>query len=171
MPARAASAAWRRGPAASGPHRAPRLPEIRCSCPGSLLTGANRRNERSPGEDDGILTAEELSTLDLAGLDWAVLSACRTGVGEVADGEGVFGLRRALRIAGARSVITSLWPVGDVTTQQWMVALYRARLVDRRSTAESVRAASLAVLRDRRARGLGTSPITWGAFLAAGDWR
>ena len=138
---------------------------------GLALTGANRRNERSPGEDDGILTAEELSTLDLAGLEWAVLSACRTGVGEVADGEGVFGLRRALRIAGARSVITSLWPVGDVTTQQWMVALYRARLVDRRSTAEAVRAASLAVLRDRRARGLGTSPITWGAFLAAGDWR
>ena len=62
---------------------------------GLVLAGANRRSEAGTQQDDGILTAEEIAALDLAGVRWAVLSACETGVGEVRAGEGVFGLRRA----------------------------------------------------------------------------
>jgi CHAT domain-containing protein len=65
----------------------------------------------------------------------------------------------------------SLWSVEDQATRQWMRALYEARLNDRLDTAESVRAASLRVLRDRRAKGLSTHPFYWAAFVAAGDWR
>jgi CHAT domain-containing protein len=137
---------------------------------GLALAGANRREEAGPNEEDGIATAEEIAALDLTGTEWAVLSACETGVGEVRAGEGVFGLRRAFQVAGARTLIMSLWSVEDEATREWMRALYEARLRDRRDTAESVRAASLRVLRDRRARGGSTHPFYWGAFVAAGDW-
>ncbi len=120
---------------------------------------------------DGILTAEEVVGLNLQGTEWAVLSACDTGLGEIRAGEGVFGLRRAFQIAGVRTVIMSLWSVDDQATRQWMHALYKGRLEDKRSTADAIRNASLTVLRDRRARGLSTHPFYWGAFVAAGDWR
>ena len=137
---------------------------------GLALAGANRRAQATSG-DDGVLTAEEASAMDLSGVDWAVLSACETGVGEVRAGEGVFGLRRAFQIAGARTVIMSLWAVDDAATVRWMNALYDARFRQGHATAESVREASLAAIRDRRAHGLSTHPFTWGAFVAAGDWR
>ena len=73
-------------------------------------TGAPRPGRN---EDDGILTAEEVASLNLEGVEWAVLSACDTGLGEIKAGEGVFGLRRAFQIAGARTVIMSLWSVDD----------------------------------------------------------
>ena len=66
--------------------------------------------------------------LDLQGTEWAVLSACETGLGEIKAGEGVFGLRRAFQIAGARTVIMSLWSVEDRATRTWMRALYEGRL-------------------------------------------
>ena len=138
---------------------------------GLALAGANLRAEAQAGEDDGILTAEEIASLDLSGVEWAVLSACETGVGDVRAGEGVFGLRRAFQVAGARTVIMSLWSVDDEATRQWMTALYRARLERKQGTAECVRDASLAVLRDRRERGLSTHPFHWAGFVAAGDWR
>jgi CHAT domain-containing protein len=138
---------------------------------GLALAGANRREEAGPDEEDGILTAEEIASLDLSGVEWAVLSACETGVGEVRAGEGVFGLRRAFQVAGARTLIMSLWSVEDEATRAWMKALYEARLRERLDTAESVRAASLKVLADRRARGESTHPFYWGAFVAVGDWR
>jgi CHAT domain-containing protein len=138
---------------------------------GLALAGANRRNEAGPNEEDGILTAEEIASLDLSGVEWAVLSACETGVGEVRAGEGVFGLRRAFQVAGARTLIMSLWSVEDEATRAWMGYLYRARLEEKKDTAESVRAASLAVLEERRAKGESTHPFYWGAFVAAGDWR
>ena len=71
---------------------------------GLALAGANRRASTSTDEDDGILTAEEVASLDLEGVEWAVLSACDTGIGEVKAGEGVFGLRRAFQVAGASTV-------------------------------------------------------------------
>ncbi len=76
-------------------------------------------------QDDGILTAEEIARLNLQGIGWAVLSACDTGLGEIKAGEGVFGLRRAFQVAGARTVIMSLWSVEDRSAMQWMRALYR----------------------------------------------
>jgi CHAT domain-containing protein/Tfp pilus assembly protein PilF len=137
---------------------------------GLALAGANRRGDAGPGVEDGILTAEEITALDLAGVEWAVLSACETGVGEIVAGEGVFSLRRAFQIAGARSVIMSLWPVDDASTTAWMANLYRRRLRDRLSTAQAVRQASLDVLRQRRERGRSTHPLYWAGFVGAGDW-
>jgi CHAT domain-containing protein len=138
---------------------------------GLAFAGANQRSRAKPDQEDGILTAEEISAMNLRGTEWAVLSACDTGLGEVKAGEGVFGLRRAFQIAGVRTVIMSLWSVEDEATRQWMRALYDARLNERLDTAESVRAASLRVLRDRRSKRLSTHPFHWGAFVSAGDWR
>jgi CHAT domain-containing protein/tetratricopeptide (TPR) repeat protein len=138
---------------------------------GLILAGANRRLESRPGEDDGVLTAEEVAALDLEGVEWAVLSGCDTGVGVVDAGEGVLGLRRAFRVAGVRTTIMSLWPVHDQATREWMRALYVHRLDDRLDTAEAVRRATRDVLAARRARGDSTHPFYWGAFIAAGDWR
>ena len=72
-----------------------------------------------------MLTAEEVAALNLNGVEWAVLSGCDTGVGEVRAGEGVFGLRRAFQVAGARTVIMSLWPVEDQATVRWMTDALR----------------------------------------------
>ena len=138
---------------------------------GLILAGANHRNATAPDQEDGVLTAEEVAALDLNGVEWAVLSGCDTGVGEVRAGEGVFGLRRAFQAAGARTVIMSLWPVEDQTTREWMTTLYRARLTRKLSTASAVREAGLALLRGRRTRGLSAHPFYWAAFVAAGDWR
>jgi CHAT domain-containing protein len=137
---------------------------------GLALAGANRRAAAGPDDEDGILTAEEVSALNLDGVEWVVLSACDTGLGEIRAGEGVFGLRRAFQVAGARTVIMSLWPVDDDATRVWMRALYRNRLQKHLNTAEAMRAASLGVLRERRARGQSTHPFYWAGFVAAGDW-
>jgi CHAT domain-containing protein len=138
---------------------------------GLALSGFNRRAEAPRNADDGVLTAEEVASLDLSGVEWAVLSACDTGLGDVAAGEGVIGLQRAFRIAGARTLIMSLWSVPDVETREWMKALYEARLGRGLDTPTSVRHASLAVLQHRRERGLSDQPFTWGAFVASGDPR
>ena len=137
---------------------------------GLAFAGANRRASAKPEETDGILTAEEIAGINLEGVDWAVLSACDTGVGEIKVGEGVFGLRRAFQVAGAKTVIMSLWPVEDETTRQWMGSLYRAHFLNGKDTGESVRVASLQILRQRRAKHQSTHPFYWGAFIAAGDW-
>lgn len=138
---------------------------------GLVLSGANRRDTAGPDEEDGILTAEEIAALDLSGIEWAVLSACDTGLGDVRASEGVFGLRRAFRVAGASTLIMSLWPVEDESARAWMRALYEARLTRRRTTAESVREASLEVLRARREKELPVHPFFWAGFVAAGEWR
>lgn len=138
---------------------------------GLALAGANQRDTAASPADDGILTAEEIAVLDLDGVEWAVLSACESGAGTVAIGEGVLGLRRAFLIAGARSVIMSLWAADDAAARAWMNALYRARLEHGLSTAEAVREAGLQVLQTRRLEGLSTHPFYWAGFVAAGDWR
>jgi CHAT domain-containing protein len=138
---------------------------------GLALAGANRRAPAGPGDEDGILTAEEIATLDLEGVEWAVLSACDTGRGTIQAGEGVFGLCRAFRLAGTRTVITSLWPVDDRATREWMGALYRARFEGKKDTVAAMAAARLEVLRRRRERGDSTHPFFWAGFVAVGDWR
>ena len=137
---------------------------------GLAFAGANRRGA-ALDEDDGILTAEEVAGLNLNGVEWAVLSACDTGLGEIRAGEGVFGLRRAFQVAGVRTVIMSLWPVDDQATRAWMRALYEARFRRGLSTADAVHSASVAVLSERRAKKQSTLPVYWAAFVAAGDWR
>jgi CHAT domain-containing protein len=138
---------------------------------GLALAGANHRMAADLDEEDGVLMAGEIASLDLAGVEWAVLSACDTGRGAVQAGEGVLGLRRAFQVAGARTAVMSLWAADDEATRQWMRALYDARLGLGLDTAECVRAASLSVLRSRRAKGVGMHPLSWGGFVAAGDWR
>lgn len=137
---------------------------------GLAFAGAEATRSEGAGADDGILTAEEVSSLDLEGTEWAVLSACDTGLGEIRAGEGVLGLRRAFQIAGVRTVIMSLWSVEDESTRRWMRALYSGRLTKGLDTATAVREASLEVLRERRAAGQSTHPFYWAAFVAAGDW-
>jgi CHAT domain-containing protein len=151
--------------------RAPEQTENPLLLSGLALSGANNHIAATSPADDGILTAEEVASLNLQKTDWVVLSACDTGIGEVRPGEGVFGLRRAFQIAGARTVIMSLWSIDDQAAREWMRALYQDHFERHLSTAESMREASLSVLRARRARGESTHPFYWGAFVAAGDWR
>jgi CHAT domain-containing protein/tetratricopeptide (TPR) repeat protein len=149
-----------------------RHPEPRrrtASLPGLALAGANAPARE--GAEDGFLTAEEITSLDLTGAEWAVLSACETGLSDPGAPEAVQGLQRAFRRAGLRTIVLSLWAVDDEGTRAWMAHLYRARLLERRDTAESVREACRRVLRERRAAGLDTHPFHWAAFVAAGDWR
>ena len=120
---------------------------------------------------DGVLTGDEVARLPLSGLDWAVLSACDTGIGDLAPREGLFGLSRAFQIAGAATTIVSLWPVRDDTTASWMMQLYRARLEEHASTADSMKAAALAGLARARTTLKEPHPERWGAFVALGDWR
>ena len=90
---------------------------------GVALTGANRPPE--PGQDDGILTATEVAELDLSGVELVALSACETGLGESAGGEGVLGLQRAFQEAGVGSVVASLWSVDDAATRAMMERFYQ----------------------------------------------
>ena len=136
---------------------------------GIALAGANERSSRAAAEDDGILTAAEAAGLDLRDADWVVLSGCDTGRGAVAASEGVLGLQRALYVAGAHTVVMSLWPVDDEDARAYMAELYRLRLVEGLDTAESIRGAGLARLRQLRAEGADDDPSRWGAFLAVGD--
>jgi CHAT domain-containing protein len=138
---------------------------------GLALAGANQRTASRPTEEDGILTAEEIALLDLTGVEWAVLSACDTGLGLLQPGEGVYGLQRAFASAGVRTVVMSLWPIEDQATRQWMSGLYRARLGQDLTTVTAVRQAALEVLENRRESGLSDHPFWWAGFVASGDWR
>jgi CHAT domain-containing protein len=135
------------------------------------LAGANHRESSRPEEEDGILTAEEVAALDLSKVDWVILSACDTGVGIIRAGEGVLGLRRAFQIAGAKTLITSLWAIDDEAAQKWMLELYQARFSEELGTAESIRQASLDILQELRKKGESTHPFYWAGFVASGDWR
>jgi CHAT domain-containing protein/Tfp pilus assembly protein PilF len=136
---------------------------------GLALTGANA-SARRPSNDDGVLLAEEIASLDLRGVEWAVLSACDTGAGVLRAGDELFGLRRVFQIAGVHTILVSLWPVDDAMTRQWMTAVYRRRFADDLPTAAAVRAATVEAIRTRRGSGLSTHPAYWGSFIAAGQW-
>ncbi len=123
-------------------------------------------NKRTSGDGDGALTALEISGLDLRSTRLVVLSACETGLGEVASGEGVYGLKRALTLAGAESQLLSLWQVADEATRDLMVQYYR-QLQQQAGRSEGLRRAQLALLRNREY----SHPYYWSAFVLSGDWR
>lgn len=125
-----------------------------------------------PGHrDDGILLAEEVATLDFNDAQWVVLSGCDTGIGQIQVDEGVLGLRRAFRIAGAGTLVMSLWPVEDQAAESFMTALYAARLQGRLSTAAAMRDAYRAALAETRRKHGHSHPLYWAPFIASGDWR
>ena len=128
------------------------IPESPLLLSGVALAGANRRASAEGGEDDGILTAEEVSdSISLA--KSGQCSGLQHWGGEISAGEGVFGLRRAFQIAGARSVIMSLWPVEDDAARLWMHSLYEGRLKRKLSYRGCRDEANLNVLHARRAAG------------------
>jgi CHAT domain-containing protein len=137
---------------------------------GLLLAGCNLHGAGCDSAhcEDGILSASEVSGLDLTGTDLVVLSACETGLGEVKAGEGVYGLRRAFQMAGARTVISSLWPVPDQATADVMSQLYSQ---SKKSLPERLRDLQLAQIKKLRLSGLSDHPYSWAAFIALGDWR
>jgi CHAT domain-containing protein len=110
---------------------------------GLVFAGANQGD----APDRGILTAEAIVGLRLDDMDLAVLSACETGLGEVAGGEGVFGLQRAFHIAGARNVAASLWKVDDDATAALMVLFYRNLWIEKKEPLEALRQAQLHLYR------------------------
>jgi CHAT domain-containing protein len=132
---------------------------------GLVFAGANT------SRDTAILTAQQIASIDLKGVDWAVLSACNTGNGELKDGEGVLGLERAFRVAGARSVVMSLWPVDDQVTREFMNGLYAARFGRHATTAVAVWSAARTLLKSRQAAGKSTQPWYWAGFVGAGAWQ
>jgi len=113
---------------------------------GLVLAGANLRGKEA-GPDGGILTAEALAGLNLSGLELAVLSACETGLGEAASGEGVFGLQRAFHLAGTRTVVASLWKVNDDATAALMALFYHHLWQEKQPPREALRQAQLALYR------------------------
>jgi len=129
---------------------------------GLALSGANLVRDR---KGEGILTALEASNLDLWGTKLVTLSACDTGVGEVKDREGVYGLRRSFFLAGAESLVMSLWPVSDYVTRQMMTAYYTG-LKQGLGRGEALRQAELAMLK-RKGR---QHPFYWASFIQSGEW-
>jgi len=129
---------------------------------GLALAGAN---ERRSGDDDGVLTSMEAASLDLWGTKLVVLSACNTGLGVVRNGEGVYGLRRALVLAGSETQVMSLWPVLDQQTRGLMVGYYR-RLMKGEGRGEALRQIQMEMLKDAKLR----HPYYWASFIQAGEW-
>lgn len=119
----------------------------------------------------GVLSAGEMGTLDLSHLDWVALSACDSGLGPIGRNEGVFGMRRALRLAGARTVVMSLWQVDDAATADLMQNLYRARFLSHDDVPDAMAKAMRGVIAARRAHGESDQPYFWAAFISEGGWR
>lgn len=113
--------------------------------------------------NDGVLTALEVLGLNLAGTQLAVLSACETGLGEIHEGEGVYGLRRAFMEAGVQSIVASLWEVSDAGTQNLMTKFY-GRLMGGQSVYSSMRESQLEMLDSAE----WNSPYIWSAFMLVG---
>jgi len=146
------------------------LLDSRCGNDNPLLRSGFVFTAGNDARASSILTAQQIASMDLSGLDWAVLSACNTGNGELRDGEGVLGLERAFREAGARSMVMALWPVDDEFTRQFMHELYDQRLGHHASTANAVWNADRKLLLARRAAGKSTHPWYWAGFVGSGAW-
>jgi len=149
---------------------------------GLVLAGANRPLD--PERDDGILTALEVAALNLEQVELATLSACETGLGETAGGEGVLGLQRAFHTAGARTVVTSLWSVDDAATQKLMTRFYENFWQKKLPKLEALRQAQLSILyelpdsslprglevvHENQADAVRADPRLWAAWVLSGD--
>jgi CHAT domain-containing protein len=127
---------------------------------GLALAGANKL---ASGDDDGLLTALEASSLDLSGTKLVVLSACETGVGKVTNGDGVYGLRRSLVIAGAESLVMSMWQVDDFATKELMSGFYK-RISEGKPRSAALRETQIQLLTNPKY----AHPFYWAAFVPAG---
>jgi len=128
---------------------------------GLLLAGANRawtNKEVIAGIEDGILTAEEISNLNLTHTKLVVLSACKTGLGAVDNSEGVFGLQRSFKLAGVETLVMSLWEVDDKATCQFMLTFYH-NLLEGKTKLESFHIAQKQIREQYK------NPYFWAAFV------
>ena len=114
-------------------------------------------------ENDGVLTALEVLSLDLSGTRLVILSACETGLGEIHEGEGVYGLRRSFQEAGAQSIVNSLWEVSDAGTQTLMTAVYK-RLLAGEAPHKALRDSQIEMLNKAE----WSAPYIWSAFFMVG---
>jgi CHAT domain-containing protein len=155
---------------------------------GLILAGV--KQQRSGEGEDGVLTALEMAGLNLWGTKLVVLSACETGLGDVRRGEGLYGLRRALVLAGSESQVISLWKVSDAGTRDLMTAFY-TRIQKHQGRTEALRNVQMAMLEgtltsttalrsgrrettdiaDKSATKNYRHPYYWAAFIQSGDWR
>lgn len=131
---------------------------------GLILAGINNyyKAVEKPLIEDGILTAYECTTLNLDRTELVVLSACETGLGTLSSGEGVYGLQRGLKVAGAKSILMSLWQVNDLTTQELMTTFYEEWL----SSGDKLQAFRTA---QQKIKNKYPHPYYWGGFVMVGD--
>lgn len=137
---------------------------------GLALAGANKSLGAIDSEiSDGLLTAEKVLGLKLNKTSLVVLSACETGLGQVRNGEGVYGLRRAFTQAGAQGMVMSMWSVPDLETKELMVAMYRNLKTGKLDRCQSLRQAALAQKKITEERFGYAHPLFWGGFIFLGE--
>ena len=130
---------------------------------GLLFAGANvamtgHRDELPSNVEDGVLSAQEISTMDLYGTDLVVLSACETGQGDI-EGDGVYGLQRAFKLAGVQTIIMSLWKVNDAATQMLMTEFYTNWITNKMSKRKAFESAK------QKVRAKYPEPSCWAGFI------